>query len=172
MCESLPLNTGCQLQLQQAAEEQIWTQLCRTMYSMLSCCQQLSWGWIATGVHPFRVSPERTSIKLERSGNPIWFLVSSLSSVTWENALSTRALDMGRVSNRIAPSAKSWKQWLPPASQASSLKWLWWAWKELLRQQLDRWSVGHNSSGAQELQLLQKLHGCRQTHLVLNQKLF
>lgn len=67
-------------------------------------------------VHPFRASPERTSIKPERSGNPIIFLVSSLSSVTCENALSTGVLDMGRVRILIAPSAKSWKHWFPPAS--------------------------------------------------------
>lgn len=82
-------------------------------------------------VHPFRASPERTSIKLERSGNPILFLVSSLSRETCENSLSTGPLDMGRVRILIAPSYKSWKQWFPPASwkdstsnhNASMVKW-------------------------------------------------
>lgn len=45
--------------------------------------------------------------KLEMSDNPIRFLVLSLSSVTLENALSTGVMDMGRLSNLIATSAKS-----------------------------------------------------------------
>ena len=63
---------------------------------------------------------EHTSMRLERSCNPMRFLESSFSRVTWENALSTWAFDIGRASNLMTPSAKSLKHWFPPASWNAS----------------------------------------------------
>lgn len=58
-------------------------------------------------VHAFRVSPERTSIKLEKNKNLFDFLCHLKAVKLEKNAILPRVLDIGKVSNFTAPNAKS-----------------------------------------------------------------